>query len=135
MQSPMPKKQKGYIDAFVLVIPKKNIRKYKKIAREAAQLWMKHGALAYRECIGEDLNPPSTEECPYLPFPQLTKLKPGETVWFSYIEYESKAHRNKVNKAVMKEYEKKYAKEEMKEMPFDSTRMAWGGFTVAIEGE
>lgn len=125
-----------YIDAFVLVVPTKEVAKYKKMAREAAESWMRHGALCYRECIGDDLHP-DMGGYPYLPFPKLAKLKPSESVFFSYIEYESKAHRNQVNKRVNKEMEKwkkEHPNEEM-DMPFDSKKMAYGGFKVVVSSE
>lgn len=131
----MPKVTTKYIDAYVIVVPKKNVPKYKKMAKESAKVWMKHGALAYRECVGEDLNP-DMGECGSMPFPKLTKLKPTETVWFSYVEYKNKTHRNSVNKKVMKYFEEKYQGDPsaMKDMPWDPKRFSWGGFTVAVNG-
>jgi len=126
--------QSQYVDGFVLAVPKHNVAAYKKLAREAAEIWMKHGALSYKECIGDDLDPAGMEECPFLPFPKLIKLKPDETVWFSFIEYKSKSHRNQVNKKVMKEMDEKCKDdpEQMKNMPFSPQRMAYGGFSVAV---
>lgn len=99
------------------------------MAREACKTWLKHGALSYKECIGDDLTPDTGDE-EVLTFLKLTKLKPSETVWFSYIEYKSKAHRNQVNKKVNKELEEQY--KNMKDMPFDPRKMAWGGFKVSV---
>lgn len=98
-----------YIDAFILVIPKDKVEKYKKMATEGCNVWMKYGALSYRECMGHDLTPPSMEGMEGMesrPFPQLVNLKDDETVWFSYIEYASKEHRDEVNKKVMAHWEK-----------------------------
>jgi uncharacterized protein YbaA (DUF1428 family) len=122
-----------YIDAFVLLVPKKNRTKYKKMANDAAKVWMKHGALSYKECRGDDLNP-DMKGSPFLPFPKLTKVKPTEDIWFSYIEYKSKTHRNSVNKKVMKEMEKEYKDKPMPPMPFDMKKMAFGGFKVEVNG-
>ena len=47
----------NYIDAFILVIPKDKVEKYKKMAQDGCEMWMKHGALSYRECMGNDLTP------------------------------------------------------------------------------
>jgi uncharacterized protein YbaA (DUF1428 family) len=85
-----------YVDGFVLVVPKKNIEDYKKMAGEGAKIWKKHGALEYFECAGDDLNPNMGEE-KVLTFPEMTKLKDDETVWFSFIVYKSKEHRDEVN--------------------------------------
>ena len=88
----------SYVDGFVLVVPKKKLAIYKKMATRAAKVWRDHGALDYRECVGDDLKVKMG-----LPFPKLAKTKPGETVVFSYIVYKSRAHRDKVNAKVMKD--------------------------------
>ncbi len=117
----------SYVDGFVLIVPKNKIKEYKKMASEAGKVWKENGALEYFECIGDDLNPKGIQAT----FPKLVKLKPGETVWFSFIIYKSKAHRDKVNKNVMKIFsEKKYAD---KEMPFDMKRMSFGGFKTVVK--
>ena len=119
----------SYIDGFVLVVPKNKFKEYKKLASEAGKVWKKYGALEYFECIGDDLNPKMVQ----LPFPKLTKLKSNEAVWFSFIIYKSKAHRNAVNFKVMKYFEKKYKDPECKDMPFDMKRMAYGGFKAVVK--
>lgn len=123
----------GYVDGYVLVIPKKRVAEYRKMAKEAAQFWLKHGALSVRECMGDDLNP-DMGKYKQLPFQKLTKLKRNETVWFSYIEYRSKAERNRINKKVMAEMEE-YHKEHpdhMEDMPFDMRRFSYGGFSAEV---
>ena len=114
----------SYVDGFVLVVPKKKIALYKKIARKAGRIWREHGALDYRECVGDDLKVKFG-----LPFPKLTKAKAGETVVFSWIVYKSRAHRDKVNAKVMAD---KRLKMEGTEMPFDMKRMAYGGFKTVV---
>ncbi len=116
-----------YIDGFVIPVPKKNTQKYKKMAEEARVVWLKFGALDYKECILENERP---DKMVAVTFPQMAKVKPGETVWFSFVVYKSKAHRNEVNKKVMAYFSKKYGKDAMKEMPFDMKRFAYGGFKV-----
>src|SRR5262245_54380303 len=61
-------------------------------------------------------------------FPRSVKLKPSETVIFSWIVYKSRAHRDRVNAKVMKD--KRIAGIDMKDMPFDPKRMIYGGFKV-----
>ena len=131
----MAKNMTKYVDGFVLAVPKKNVAAYRKMAREGARMWMKHGALDYKECMGDDLHP-NMGGMPFLPFPKMAKMKPNETVWFSYIGYKSKAHRDQVNKRVMKEMDElaKDHPDHMKNMPFDMKRMAYGGFTVEVDG-
>jgi len=114
-----------YVDGYVLPIPKKNLKAYARMAEMGAKIWMKHGALDYKECVGEDLKTKWG-----MPFSKMMKLKPGETVVFSYIVFKSRAHRDRVNAKVMKEMEKMG---DVKEMPFDMKRMVYGGFKVLVE--
>jgi len=121
----------SYVDGFVLVVPKNKVEAYKKMAKVGGKAWKKYGALEYYECIGADLNP-NTGGMKCLTFPQMTKLKKGETVWFSFIVYKSKAHRDQVNKKVMKEFEKDKDINQHMKMPFDMKRMAYGGFKSLV---
>jgi uncharacterized protein YbaA (DUF1428 family) len=100
------------------------------MAQEAAKVWKEHGALDYKECIIENIKP--SDEIT-LTFPKLINTKPNETVWFSFIVYESKAQRDKINKKVMDYFNKKYENNKM-EMPFDMNRFVFGGFNVEVEG-
>ena len=118
----------SYVDGFVLVVPKKKIAIYKKMATRAGKVWRDHGALDYRECVGDDLKVKMG-----LPFPKLAKTKPGETVVFSYIVYKSRAHRDAVNKKVMADPRLKDMMDP-KGMPFDAKRMIYGGFKVLVQG-
>lgn len=118
-----------YVDGFVLAVKKKNIPAYRKMARLGAKVWKKHGALDYKECIGNDLHPKMIK----LTFPKLIKLKADESVWFSFITYKSKAHRDKVNAAVMKDATMNEKVWKDKPMPFDMNRMAYGGFKTIVE--
>jgi uncharacterized protein YbaA (DUF1428 family) len=113
-----------YVDGFVLPVPRKNLKAYVKMAKWGKRVWMKHGALDYMECVGDDLKSKWG-----IPFPRLARLKAGETVVFSYIVYKSRAHRDRVNAKVMKEMEQAPA---FKDMPFDMKRMAYGGFKVLV---
>jgi uncharacterized protein YbaA (DUF1428 family) len=69
-----------------------------------------------------------------LAFTELAKTNENETVWFSFIVYESKQHRDEVNKKVMDEMNEKYKDAKDMSMPFDMKRMAYGGFSVEVEG-
>lgn len=116
-----------YIDGFVLPVPKKKLDAYRRMSRKAGKVWKDHGALEYRECVGEDLKVKFG-----LPFPKLTKVKPGETVVFSWIVFKSRKHRDQVNAKVMKD--PRLAKMcDADDMPFDLQRMAYGGFNVMID--
>ena len=115
-----------YVDGFVLPVPKKNLKAYLKMARWGGELWMKHGALEYHEAMGDDLKTTFG-----LPFTKLAKTRPGETVFFSWIVYKSKAHRDAVNARVMKD--PAMGECAPKKMPFDVKRMAYGGFKILVE--
>ena len=116
-----------YVDGFVLPIPKKNMKTYEKMAALAGKIWMKHGALQYCECVGDDLNIKFG-----LPFPKGIKAKKGETIVFAWIVYKSKAHRDKVNAKVMKDPEMGQGMD-MTKMPFDIKRMLYGGFQTLVD--
>ncbi|MFA6257729.1 MAG: DUF1428 domain-containing protein [Candidatus Paceibacterota bacterium] len=120
-----------YVDGFVLVVPKKNFVAYRKMAREGARVWLKHGALDYKECMGDDMSP-NMGGTPSLTFPKMAKAGKAETVWFSFIVYKSKAHRDQVNKKVIAEMSKDKKYENMP-MPFDMKRFAYGGFKVVVD--
>jgi len=131
-----------YVDGFVLVVPENNLPDYRKMAEEAGRIWKKYGALEYIESVGEDLDPDVPAEMKDVPaemkratFPQIAGAKPGETVVFSYILFNSRQHRDEVNAKVMKEMEAEMNKPENKDkpIPFDMKRLAYGGFEVIVE--
>lgn len=123
-----------YVDGFVFKVPKKNLAAYKKMAREGAEAWKKFGALDYKECMGDDLK---TKGAGGMPAPRaftaLMGAKPNETVWFSFITFKSKAHRDQVNKKVMAYFGKKYADKKNEPMPFEIMDMTYGGFSVEVD--
>lgn len=114
-----------YVDGFVLPIPKKNIAAYKKMAKKAGKIWMKYGALEYYECQQDDVPQGKVTS-----FPMAVKLKKNEVVFFSYIVYKSKKHRDQVMKKVMDDpFMKNW---NPKDMPFDGMRMIFGGFKPVV---
>ena len=129
-----------YVDGFVLVVPKDKTEEYKKMAEEGRDTWMKFGALEYYECVGDDLNqklPEGMEDMENMKHRQFTEMagaRPDEDVWFSFIVFESREHRDEVNAKVMDEMNKKYKDHKDMQMPFDMKRMAYGGFKVAVKG-
>lgn len=116
-----------YVDGFVLPVPKKNLPAYRRMAQKAGKIWREHGALEFRECVGDDLDVKMG-----VSFPRTIKLKPGETVVFSWITYKSRAHRDRVNAKVMKD-PRLTESMDSKSMPFDIKRMVYGGFTVLVD--
>jgi uncharacterized protein YbaA (DUF1428 family) len=116
-----------YVDGFVLVVPKKKLPAYAKLARAASKIWIEHGALEYHECVGEDLSAPFG-----VPFPKLAKAKPTDVVVFSWILYKSRKHRDQVNKRAMNDA-RIQAMCKPDDTPFDMQRMSMGGFETLVE--
>ena len=119
----MPK----YVDGFVVPVPKKNLDAYRRMSRKAGKVWMEYGALQYVECMADDVKPGKVTS-----FPQSVKLKDDETVFFSWIVYKSRKHRDSVNAKVMKD-PRLADMMNPKKLPFDGMRMFWGGFKGVVE--
>jgi uncharacterized protein YbaA (DUF1428 family) len=117
----------AYVDGFLLAVPKKNLQAYRRMSQTAGKIWKEHGALEYRECAGDDLKVKFG-----LPFPKMMRLKAGEMPVFSWIVYKSRAHRDSVNAKVMKD-PRLGNMGDIKSMPFDVKRMAYGGFKVLVD--
>jgi uncharacterized protein YbaA (DUF1428 family) len=116
----------SYVDGFVMVVPTKKLAAYRRMAQAACKVWMKHGAIDYYECVGDDMKVKCGK-----PFPRITGLKKDESVVFSWIVYKSREARKKVNAKVMKD---KAMKKMMKSpMPFDPKKMTYGGFKVLVK--
>jgi len=115
-----------YVDGYVLPVPKRNIQAYRRLAQKAGKIWREHGALEYRECVGDDLNVRMG-----VPFPRRIKIKRGETVVFSWIVFKSRAHRDRVNAKVMKD--RRLTSMDPNKMPFDWKRMLCGGFKMLVD--
>lgn len=122
-----------YVDGFVFVVPKNKVPEYKKMARVGSLIWKKYGALDYKECAGDDLRPKSMGGMRPLSFLKMAKSKSGETVWFSFIVFKSKKHRDAVNAKVMKDPIMNDPKWKDIPMPFDMKRFAYGGFKVVVD--
>ena len=117
-----------YVDGFVIPVPKRNVAAYRRIAQAAGKVWIEYGALEYRECVGDDLKVSGVAA----PFGRAARAKPNETVFFSWIVYKSRAHRDRVNKKIMSD--PRIAKMmDGKKMPFDGKRMVYGGFKVLVD--
>lgn len=114
-----------YVDGFVIPVPKRKLADYRRIATLAGKIWKEHGALEYRECVGEDLKTQIA-----LPFPRGIKAKPSEAIVFSWIVYKSRAHRDRVNAKVMKDPRLKM---DETSMPFEVKRMLYGGYEVFVD--
>lgn len=117
----------AYVDGFVLPVPTRNLAAYRRMARMGGKICRELGALSYVEAVADDVKPGK-----WTSFPQSVKLKPGETVVFSYITYKSKRDRDRIMNQFMNDPRmKKYA--DPKKMPFDGKRMFWGGFKSFVD--
>ena len=117
----------GYVDGFVMPLPKANVDRYREIARTAGELWMEHGALEYKECLAEDVSVGEVTS-----FPRSVKLEDDETVIFAWIGYESRQHRDEVNAKVMADDRMKAMMDPAGEIA-DYKRMIYGGFESLVE--
>ena len=115
-----------YVDGYVLPVPKRRLADYRRIARRAGKVWRSHGALQYTECVADDV-----KRGKWTSFPRSVKLKSGETVIFAYVVYKSRAQRDRINRAVMKD-PRLADLMDPKAMPFDGKRMFWGGFKTIV---
>ena len=116
----------AYVDGYVLPVPKRNIDRYREMATLAGRIWREHGALEYRECVADDVKSGEVTS-----FPQAVILKDDEVVVFSYIVYESRAHRDEVNAKVMAD-PRLADMMDPETLPFDGKRMFWGGFETLV---
>lgn len=123
-----------YVDGFVLVVPKGKEAEYQKMAEMGRDAWMKHGALQYFECKGDDLKQQEMGDEKSRAFQDMAGASVDENVWFSFIVFNSKEHRDEVNKKVMDEMSENFKDQADFEMPADMTKMAYGGFEAVVEG-
>ncbi len=124
-----------YVDGFVLVVPKGKADEYRKMAEEGRESWMRQGALEYFECKGDDLKQQEMGPDKSRSFSEMAGAKDEDDVWFSFIVFESKEHRDEVNKRVMKEMDEAYKEQSDFTSPSDMNKMAYGGFEVLVEGQ
>ena len=117
----------AYVDGFIVPVPKNKLDAYRRMARKGGKIWREHGALEFRECVADDVKWGKRTS-----FPRSVKLKRGETVFFSYIVFKSRADRDRVNAKVMKD-KRLASMMDPKAMPFDAKRMIYGGFKVLVD--
>ena len=117
----------AYVDGFIVPVPKTKLDAYRRLSRKAGKIWREHGALEYKECVADDAPMGKVTS-----FPRSVKAKRNETVVFSWITYKSRAHRDRVNKKVMKDPRLADMMDPAK-MPFDAKRMIYGGFETIVD--
>jgi len=115
-----------YVDGFVVPVPKRNLKAYRRLSTQAGKIWREHGAVDYWECVADDVKPGKVTS-----FPQSVKLKSGETVLFSWIVFKSRAHRDRVNAKVIAD-PRLGKMMDARSAPFDGRRMIYGGFKSLV---
>jgi uncharacterized protein YbaA (DUF1428 family) len=125
-----------YVDGFVLPVPTEKLDDYREMAAEAGKLWVKHGALEYFEGVGDDMEP-DMGGMSARTFPRLADTAADESVVFAFIVFESREHRDEVNAKVMEDPSMADMDPEKvaEDMPFDTERMAYGGFRSIVSYE
>jgi uncharacterized protein YbaA (DUF1428 family) len=116
-----------YVDGFVLPIPARNLNAYARLARKASRVWRDHGALAYVECVGDDLAANKL-----VPFPKLARAKPGEKVILAWAVFRNRRARDRANAAIMKDTRLAALAGQCNRL-FDCSRLAYGGFKVIVQ--
>ncbi len=120
----------NYIDGFVLPIPRDRLDEYKSVAHKVAEIWKEHGALDYREFVGDDLKLEGTRS-----FTDLVAATEDEAIVFGWVVFDSREARDLAN-------EKVAADRRMADLidplidpsnpVFDAKRMAYGGFLSLV---
>ena len=123
-----------YVDGFVLIVPKGKEAEYEEMAKMGRDSWMKHSALQYFECRGDDLSQQEMGDEKSRAFQEMAGASADDNVWFSFIVFNSKEHRDEVNKKVMEEMDEAYKEQSDFTSPFDMNKMAYGGFEAVVEG-
>jgi uncharacterized protein YbaA (DUF1428 family) len=117
----------AYVDGFLLAVPTRRLAAYRKLSARAGKVWKDHGALEYRECVGDDLDSGHG-----MSFPKMVKPRRGESIVFSWIVYKSRADRKRVLARVMKD-KRLAGSMDPRTLPFDVKRMSYGGFKVLVD--
>ena len=120
-----------YIDGFVLPVPRDRLNEYKRVVEAVAEIWKEHGALDYREYVGDDLTLQGTRS-----FTDLVAATEDETIVFGWVVFDSREARDLAN-------EKVAADPRMGDLidplidpsnpVFDAKRMAYGGFQSLVQ--
>ena len=114
----------SYVDGYVFAVPVANKDAYREKAEVAAQVLRENGATSVVECWGDE-----APEGKVTSFPMAVKLEPGEKVCFSWVLWPSKVVRNAALEKVMADPRMQC---ENGPMPFDGSRMIYGGFEMIV---
>ena len=112
-----------YVDGVLCAVPTNKKQEYKEHAEMAAMVFKKHGALSLMECWGDDV-PEGKRNSLHT----AVMRKPDETVVMSWIAWPSKAARDEGWEKIMQD-----PTMADQTMPFDGSRMIFGGFDILLE--
>ncbi|SNY99481.1 DUF1428 domain-containing protein [Flagellimonas pacifica] len=121
----------NYIDGFVLPVPQNHLTEYRRVVETVAKIWKEHGALAYFEYVGDDLELEGTQS-----FPELIDAKEDEVIVFGWVVFESKEARDLANERVATDPRMTDLIAPLtnpSKMVFNAKRMAYGGFQPLVQ--
>ena len=127
----MKENMTNYIDGFTLPIPRNHLKEYKRAAESVAGIWKEHGALAYFEYVGDDLELEGTRS-----FQDLVGGNDDDAIIFGWVVFASREKRDLANERVMADPRMMELIDPLTDparMVFDSKRMIYGGFKPLIQ--
>ena len=123
----------SYVDGFVIAVPTANREKFIEHARHGDSVFIDLGATRVVECWGDDVPDGTVTD-----FRKAVQAKEDETVVFSWIEWPDKATRDAAM-AQMTDWMNNPERADPRmdpaknPMPFDGTRLIFGGFAPIVE--
>ena len=119
----------SYIDGFVMAVPTANKQKFIDHAVKGDSIFTEFGATRVVECWADDV-----PEGKVTDFRKAVQAKEDETVVFSWIEWPDKDTRDAAMQKMMSEdFSDERMDPEKNPMPFDGSRMIYGGFMPVTE--
>ncbi|WP_412971854.1 DUF1428 domain-containing protein [Glaciecola sp. MF2-115] len=116
----------NYIDGFTLPIQRSHINEYQTLAEKVANIWKEHGAIDYKEYVGDDLSFQGLRS-----FTDLVEANEDDFVVFGWVTFESREARDLANAKVAADprMEELVAKSNS---GFDAAKMVYGGFKSLV---
>lgn len=111
-----------YVDGFVLPVPRDRLEDYRRVVAAAAEIWKEHGAIDYREYVGDDLMREGTRS-----FIDSVGAAEDEVIVFGWVAFDSREARDRANEKVVADPRMAQLMESS-DTGFDARRMAYGGF-------
>lgn len=114
----------SYIQGFIIPVPDEKKKAYREIAEKAVPMFEEYGAIRIVETWGTDLR-----EGKITDFYSAVKAKDNENIVFSWIVWPDKATCD----AAAKKMESDERMKMPDDMPFDASRMIYGGFEILLD--